>query len=117
MQYEEINTLITELNSKKVRLHCKRAVAYVLKIGYDKNNNKMDTLRKMRTQFTSDFSTMTEESLILVMGGASLQMAATGSCGSTGSSSSCDNTAICTCCQPEPIKRPPSGPSKSLDEL
>lgn len=66
----------------------------------------MGTLNKMRKQLTGEFSIMTEESLILVVGGASQQLAATGSCGSTGSSSDCDNTAVCTCCRPGQIQKP-----------
>ena len=66
----------------------------------------MNTLNKMRTQTTSKFATMNEESLILVLGGTSEQLSATGSCGSTGSSSECEKTSICNCCYPEPIKIP-----------
>lgn len=63
----------------------------------------MDKFSKMRMQVNSGLATMDEESLILVMGGTSQQLSATGSCGSTGSSSDCDNTAVCNCCRPEPI--------------
>lgn len=66
---------------------------------------KMDKFSKMRMQVNSGLATMDEESLILVMGGTSQQLSATGSCGSTGSSSDCDNTAVCNCCRPEPIKK------------
>lgn len=69
----------------------------------------MDRLNQMRMQITSEFATMNEESLILIMGGASQQLSATGSCGSTGSSNNCDNTAVCNCvCPPPPIKKPTS---------
>lgn len=69
----------------------------------------MDTLKEMRMQLTADFSTMNTDSLILVLGGASQQLAATGSCGSTGSSSGCDATSVCNCCVKPPIKRPDTG--------
>lgn len=64
----------------------------------------------MQMQFTSEFETMNEESLILIMGGASEQLSATGSCGSTGSSKDCDNTAVCNCMCPPPT--PPKRTTK-----
>lgn len=57
----------------------------------------MDVFQKMLKQVESGFSTMSEESLILVLGGSSQQLSATGSCGSSGSSSSCDATSVCNC--------------------
>lgn len=66
----------------------------------------METLKKMQKHLTSGFTSMNEESLILVMGGASEQLSATGSCGSTGSSIGCDNTAVCNCCVFIPTEKP-----------
>ena len=66
----------------------------------------MNNFKEMSKLVSSGFVKMDKESLILVVGGASSQLSATGSCGSTGSSSGCDATAVCNCCQPQPVKKP-----------
>lgn len=76
----------------------------------------MDVFQKMRQELTGQFERLDEESLILVMGGASQQLSATGSCGSTGSSNKCVSTAVCNCCQPTPIKKPGKKDSSLVPE-
>lgn len=52
----------------------------------------------LSSSFDSNFSKLSKGNMAKVIGG--------GSCGRTGSSSKCDNTAVCNC----PI--PPDGPKK-----
>jgi len=66
----------------------------------------MDVFHKMLKHVESGFSTMSEDSLILVLGGSSQQLSATGSCGSSGSSSSCDATSVCNCKCPIIVEKP-----------
>jgi hypothetical protein len=58
----------------------------------------MSKFNLMKSEMTNEFSRLSEEALVLVIGGSSQSIAATGSCGTTGSSKDCDHTAVCTCC-------------------
>lgn len=58
----------------------------------------MRDLKKMKSKVSDEFSVLTKESLLLVLGGKSHSVTPFASCGSTGSSSSCDGTAVCNCC-------------------
>ena len=61
----------------------------------------MKQLDEMKTHVTDEFSILDEDSLILVLGGMSHSVAVAASCGSSGSSSECDGTAVCNCkCPP-----------------
>lgn len=58
----------------------------------------MRDLKRMKSKVSNEFSVLTKESLILVLGGKSHSVTPFASCGSTGSSSTCDATAVCNCC-------------------
>lgn len=64
----------------------------------------MDLYNEMDSMLTDEFSIMNEDSLILGLGGMSHALAATGSCGSSGSSRRCDATSVCNCSCPIVIK-------------
>lgn len=71
----------------------------------------MKKFNQLKSVLTDEFSVLNKESLMLVLGGQAV--AAQGSCGSSGSSQSCDNTARCNCMcpiiktQPKPIPTKP----------
>lgn len=75
----------------------------------------MKKFNQLKSVLTDEFSVLNKESLMLVLGGQAHTVAAQGSCGSSRSSQSCDNTAVCNCMCPIIITRPkPSLPSTNL---
>jgi hypothetical protein len=70
----------------------------------------MKKLNQLKSVVTDEFSVLSKESLILILGGQAHTVAAAGSCGSSRSSSSCSSTSVCNCqC---PIERPIKGTVK-----
>lgn len=73
----------------------------------------MKKFNQLKSVLTDEFSVLNKESLMLVLGDQAHTVAAQGSCGSSGSSQSCDNTARCNCMcpivktQPKPIPTKP----------
>lgn len=66
----------------------------------------------LKSNVSSGMSVLNEESMILVMGGNGHTVSVAASCGSTGSSSDCDGTAVCNCqC---PIVHPKPKPEKPI---
>lgn len=66
----------------------------------------------LKSNVSSGMSVLNKESMILVMGGNGHTASVAASCGSTGSSSDCDATAVCNCVCP--IIRPNPGPIKPI---
>ena len=74
----------------------------------------MKNFNQLKSVLTDEFSVLNKDSLMLVLGGQAHTVAAQGSCGSTGSGKSCDNTAVCNCLCPIIIIKPkPSTPGIS----
>lgn len=69
----------------------------------------MKKLNQLKSVVTDEFSVLSKDSLILILGGQSHTVAGGASCGSSGSSKGCDGTAVCNCqcpIEPIPIKKP-----------
>lgn len=60
----------------------------------------------LKSNVSSGMSVLNEESMILVMGGNGHTVSVAASCGSTGSSSDCDGTAVCNSNAPLCIPNP-----------
>ena len=75
----------------------------------------MKKFNQLKSVLTDEFSVLNKESLMLVLGGQAHTVAAQGSCGSSRSSQSCDNIAVCNCMCPIIRTQPkPSLPSTNL---
>lgn len=63
----------------------------------------------LKSNVSSEMSVLNKESMILVMGGNGRAVSVAASCGSTGSSSNCDGTAVCNCLCPILLPKPKPG--------
>ncbi|EGN56433.1 hypothetical protein Premu_0991 [Hallella multisaccharivorax DSM 17128] len=71
----------------------------------------MKNFCQLKSVVTDEFSVLSKDSLILILGGQSHNVAAGASCGSSGSSKDCDGTAVCNCRCPIIVHKPVEKPS------
>ena len=76
----------------------------------------MKKFNQLKSVLTDEFSVLNKESLMLVLGGQAHNVAAQGSCGSSGSSQGCDRTSVCNCLCPI-IKKPSTLPNTQFKKL